>query len=65
MKDTHILSGLDFAMYRSIGSMGDINTSDDAASGKLHLRPASAQALDGRTDGLQTTYDLRCGGELF
>ncbi len=61
MKDTHMLSGLDFAMYRSIGSMGDITASDDAASG----RPASAQALDDRADGLQIAYELHCTGVIF
>ncbi|MFU8825326.1 hypothetical protein [Yoonia sp.] len=64
-RDTHMLSGLDFAMYKSLGSMGDITASDGAATGQLHLRPASAQALDDRADGLQVAYDLHCTGVIF
>lgn len=63
--DEHVLSGEQFAMYRSMGEMGEIEASPDGASGQLHLRPATAEALDNRPNGMEIAYDFHCTGELF
>ncbi len=63
--DDHELSGQNFRMSSSLGEMGEIAASPDHATGQLHLRPASVQALDAQPDGLTVAYDFRCTAELF
>lgn len=63
--DAHAMRGQQFRMSSSLGDMGEITAGPDHAVGRLHLRPASAQALDAQPDGLTITYDFRCTAEYF
>lgn len=63
--DAHSLAGHRFARYRSMGEMGDIDATPEHAAGTLTLRPASAEALDARPDGMEINYRFECTGEIF
>lgn len=63
--DDHPLRGARFMRLRSMGEMGEYAADHEGAAGELHLRPATAQALDALPDGTSLTYDFRCTAEYF
>jgi len=63
--DAHPMRGARFMRLRSMGDMGEYTADAEGATGQLHLRAGTAQALDALPDGMSLTYEFRCSAEYF